>query len=426
MDKLKLGVSRKIITPCIGGELYGYGKGVISECINDDLTLTAFYFEQGSTKALMVSMTLCLINTKLAEGLIGRLEERFGVPSGCCMLCATHTHSGPDTVSEDYDKEYVDGILTPALFSAAEEAVGAAQPVRMGARRADSFIGINRRELTEDDRVILGQNPWGCFNPKMTVLSFMREDGTILANMIHYGAHCTAAGKNHEISRDWAGVMIDALERTTGGITAFFNGPEGDVGPRLSNGKTTGDLSFVYEHGALAARDAIRIQQRIDSYGDEKLCAAACDLCIPVKQRIPLREAEAQYELVKDAAGRTAVKTAAHFRKIIESYKKGEPELKEHVLRQRIIALGDIVFVSFPFEMFSEVGLRIDRIIEDKEVLSLACTNGSEGYFVTYDAICRGGYEVGRYQIRHVQDYCDGADGYVVRGSVQNIRKVLE
>ena len=426
MDKLKLGIGREIITPQIGGELYGYGKGVISEKVNDDLTVTAFYFEQGTQKALMVSMTVCLINTKLAEHLISRIEECFGIPADCCMLCATHTHSGPDIVSEDYDSKYVEEIFAPALFAAARKSVGSAEPVRMGAKRADSFIGINRRELTEDDRVILGQNPWGCFNPKMTVLSFMREDGTILANMIHYGAHCTAAGKNHEISRDWAGVMIDALERTTGGITAFFNGPEGDVGPRLSNGKTTGDLSFVYEHGALAARDAIRIQQRIDSYGDEKLCAAACDLCIPVKQRIPLRESEAQYELVNDAAGRTAVKTAAHFRKIIESYKKGEPELKEHVLRQRIIALGDIVFVSFPFEMFSEVGLRIDRIIEDKEVLSLACTNGSEGYFVTYDAICRGGYEVGRYQIRHVQDYFDGADGYVVRGSVENIRKVLE
>jgi hypothetical protein len=112
--------------------------------------------------------------------------------------------------------------------------------VRLGVAAQNSYIGVNRRELTLGNRIILGQNPWGPFNPEMTVLSFCDLEGKNIANIVHYGMHGTCAGINHEISRDWSGVMIDALEDASDGITAFFNGPEGDVGPRLTNGATTG------------------------------------------------------------------------------------------------------------------------------------------------------------------------------------------
>ena len=113
-------------------------------------------------------------------------------------------------------------------------------------------MGVNRREIRANNKIDFGQNPWGCFNPRMTVISFKNDEGNVVANIIHYGAHCTAAGRNTEISRDWAGVMVDSLEKESGGITAFFNGAEGDVGPRLSNGGTTGDMSHVKETGEIA------------------------------------------------------------------------------------------------------------------------------------------------------------------------------
>jgi len=92
----------------------------------------------------------------------------------------------------------------------------------------------------------------------MTVISFADEEGKVVANIVHYGMHGTCAGRNYEISRDWAGVMVDDVERVSGAITAFFNGAEGDVGPRLTNGLTTGngDITYAERHGALAAHDA--------------------------------------------------------------------------------------------------------------------------------------------------------------------------
>ena len=54
MDKLYLGVAREIITPEIGGQLYGYSADVFSESIADDLTVTAYYFKQGNKEALII------------------------------------------------------------------------------------------------------------------------------------------------------------------------------------------------------------------------------------------------------------------------------------------------------------------------------------------------------------------------------------
>ena len=45
-NKLFLGVSCKVITPEVGGQLYGYRPDVMSSSVNDDLTVTAFYFKQ--------------------------------------------------------------------------------------------------------------------------------------------------------------------------------------------------------------------------------------------------------------------------------------------------------------------------------------------------------------------------------------------
>lgn len=107
--------------------------------------------------------------------------------------------------------------------------------------------------MARDGVVDFGQNPWGQQDKRMTVIAFQTPDGAPIANVVHYGAHCTAAGTNTEITRDWAGVMIDRLEAESGAPTLFLNGAAGDVGPRLTNGKTKATSNYVMELGSVAA-----------------------------------------------------------------------------------------------------------------------------------------------------------------------------
>ena len=168
-------------------------------------------------QAVLVNATVCLINTRLADEIRALIESRTGISADQVILAATHTHTGPNTGGAvgwgDIDRAYCDGILVPRILEAVEEAAKVMTPVRVGIATGESHIGINRRQLMDENTVKLGQNPWGPYNPKMTVISFKDEGDKVVANMVHYGLHCTAAGHYTAISRDWSGVMCFSTDR---------------------------------------------------------------------------------------------------------------------------------------------------------------------------------------------------------------------
>ena len=173
---LQLGVAREMITPAIGGHLYGYRPDILSEALEDDLTVTAFYFKHEDTQALMISATVCELNGDLITAVRTRFEREYGIPANQCMICATHTHSAPNTSGfegwGDLDRDYCDAVFVPALMTATKNAMANVQPVQLGVATGNSLVGVNRRELTENNEIDFGQNPWGPFDPKMTVISF--------------------------------------------------------------------------------------------------------------------------------------------------------------------------------------------------------------------------------------------------------------
>ncbi|MBQ8567133.1 MAG: neutral/alkaline non-lysosomal ceramidase N-terminal domain-containing protein [Clostridia bacterium] len=429
MEKLYLGVARKVITPEIGGQLFGYKPDIFSESIEDDLTATAFYFKQGDKQALMISVTVCSIKTELAESIAQTIEEKFGIKKENCLISATHTHSGPNTAGMtgwgDVDTKYCNDIFVPQILAAVGEAVSKTEAVTVGIAHGESYVGINRRQLLADNRLILGQNKRGCFNPLMTVVSFRNDEKKVIANMIHYGAHGTAAGMNHEITRDWSGIMTDTLEGLSGGITAFFNGTEGDVGPRLSNGGTTGNMKLVHETGGVAARDAVKIYNTIYDYREAELIVSAQDIKIPLKKRMTKEEATALLEMHKDARISKFALMKKHSEDVLKSYEDGFIDEEFMSVPQTVIGFNKLLFVGFPFELFSEIGMRIDDEVKDACVLSLSNANGSEGYFVTEDAICRSGYEVDMYLHIHLQQYEDNADFSLMTETLSHIEKII-
>ena len=260
----------------------------------------------------------------------------------------------------------------------------------------------------------------------MTVISFADESGKPVANLIHYGAHGTAAGLNHEITRDWSGLMIDAVEEKSGAITAFFNGPEGDTGPRLSNGCTTGDISYVRELGAVAARDAVKIYADITDYSDIDLAVSAKELAVPLKKRMDYETAQSMLERYKNETVNANALIRRHLSDVIRSYDDGAQDAAFTYMPQTVIGLGDVVFAAFPYELFSEVGMRVDRAFDTKKVLSLSNTNGSESYMITQDALCRGGYEVDMFLYSHTQPFADDADFALTKQTIEHIKTIYE
>lgn len=74
--------------------------------------------------------------------------------------------------------------------------------------------------------------------------------------------------------------------------------------------------------------------------------------------------------------------------------------------------------------MFSQIALRINDAFPDKNILTLSLTNGSEGYFITEDAICHGGYEVNYFLHNKVQPFTHDADYHIVKETINNINNL--
>jgi len=426
-DRLKAGVAREIITPKLGGLFLGYGSTKPSTAVHDDLTVTALTLEYGKTRVVLMSATVCLIGNSLCAKLRTQCGEAAGVPAANVIIAATHTHSGPitsDSVDAGYDADYCDEIFIPQCVAAAKASVKEMKFVTVGAAKTESRVGINRRQILPNDKVILGQNPWGPYDPEMTVVSLKGEDGKPFANMIHCTAHCTAAGNNTEVTRDWAGVMIDRLEKESGAITLFFNGMQGDVAPRMANGKSTGDITHAMEVGAMAAIDAVRAYKDIRVYRDEALSLAIGEVRLPHAPIMPLEEAQKELAKINTASpGRWTTGRQSLLTQVVELYAQGETGESSFVYEQTLVNIGPIVLIPVPFEASSEISLRLRTYSRFGHTLALGCTNGSNSYLPAQDQIGRGGYEVEMLLWSAPRRVADNADTHLIDQNIQLMEK---
>lgn len=427
---LYAGAAKEDATPKVGTCLYGYRPNLASTSLHDPLSVTALALRQGEQTVLMLTAELGDLHTELDLKLRQELAEEHHIPMEHILFSSTHTHSAPNLSGVvgwgEIDREYYDTIFHPAVIKAARKALESLVPAEVAVGETKSEVGINRREQAEDGRIKLGQNPYGCYDPFMTVVAIREaENGTGILNLVHYGCHGTSAGANHEISRDWSGIMIDRMEKETGILTAFWNGAIGDVGPRLTNGKTTGDISYTEELGGVAATDAIRAYRQRGGYHSEVLQVFTGEVSVPNKEimnRAEVEEKLASYENPQELVNIKRLEYE-YYLMVSEFWKQENPKVQEYfTYAQTLVALGDILFVPFPFEMFSEITMRLRAYSGYRYTLSLSNTNGYHCYLPTESELCRGGYEVGCFRYIRTFQMADNADQHIIDENLRILR----
>jgi len=435
---LKVGVAREIITPELGGLFAGYGSKKPSDRVNDDLTVTAIALESGDTKVLFMSATVCLISNDLCDKLREKCGAAAGVPAKNVIVTAVHTHTGPvlSELDDDYKDDgvplpvgsadkYCREIFAPKFILAAGNAVKDMKPVTMGVAAGKSLVGINRRRLLRNGKVILAQNPWGFYDPEMTVISFKGEDGKPVANIIHCTAHNTAAGIVTEVSRDWCGVMIDRLEFQSGAVTAFLNGCAGDVSPRTPDGGSTSDMKQMREIGAVAGIDAVKIYNDIREYRDADVTTVTDEIKIPFAPVKPLELAKEQLAAIENSDARFDDGKRKKLRAVIEMYETNDFGPDDFSFEQTLVRLGPVVFIPFPFEPLSEISLRLRFYSKLGHTLAVGYANGSNSYLPSQDQICRGGYEIDMFKWAMARQLPDDTDTKIINANLDLMEKLL-
>ena len=145
MDKLRMGAAQEIITPKVGGHLAGYGNSIFSTCVNDDLTVSAYYFEQGGQKALMISACVCAIRVWLSRHIRERIAKEHNIPIDHITISCIHTHSGPATFGGYFEQWEGDmWLVLPYIDDALPDL-----PMMQSPQQCGSVSGLTSRGVDE-------------------------------------------------------------------------------------------------------------------------------------------------------------------------------------------------------------------------------------------------------------------------------------
>jgi len=424
---LEAGIFRANITPPLGTRLFGYPDPErLGLKIADPLAATVLALRSDGLVAAIVSLDWCLIDEdETAEIRLG-VERATGIQQRNITVCATHTHSAPETVNAwGWGRKNVEYLRRTRVkvVRAAQKALNSARPVIVGIGAGQTSVGVNRREITTEGGVVLGVNDWGPRDDRVTVIRFEGTSGPV-AQIVHMSAHPTTRGKEASISRDWPGVMCDRIETVTKTPVVFLNGAFGDVAPRMATRTSAGfGAQEAMEVGLRAGNDALAVWRQIKDFDSADLDVHHGELSLPYAPLEALEEAGAQLRRIKPlphARGENGC-LWKYWNAVRVGH--GQHLNLSRSFPQTITRLGPVVIVPFPGEIFSEISLRLMKVSPYEHTLCAGATNGSLGYFVTREARARGGYEVWAGRSYGPQLFADNIDDALVQ---QNLSLLTE
>lgn len=409
---MKAGFGKVDITPPLGICLNGYYKERPADHIIEPLYATAVAYSDGNSTILTVSLDISEILQSDTDEIRSLVSEATGVPFEAIFIACIHTHTAP-VISEiggffkrdeAYYRIFIRKICDAASF-AIRDMKSARAYIARGTAKDISFI---RRFIMKDGSAVTNPrpeqyddilHPIGVPDETVQLIKLVRDGAPDIA-IVNFGTHPDVIGGTG-ICPDYPCYLRDTLERAlsdeAGGLgvkVIFFNGAQGDV---VHSRRPSKVIYKGLEHSRHMGRVIAGAVMGIYTYAEEVDCEK-----VFFKQkmaRVPIKKAtdeevaaakefDARYrrgDLPKGFVFNDIVMARRAIR--LEHF---EPEIDLNVC---CVGFGDVAFVGLPGEPFTEIGVNIKAGSPFKMTVPCCNTNGSEGYFVTDEALLQNGYE---------------------------------
>lgn len=419
---LQAGFGRADITPNYSVPLSGYGRSNqrMSAGFIDKLyaTCIALRDPEGST-VLLITMDLVCAFPKMIQPVRQKISAATGVPQERIMLHGTHTHSAPEVYSslpimERYRMELFENV-TKAAVAAMEDLAPATLETGKAYTENLTFV----RHYTVSDGSVYGDN-FGKVDAgerltghvheadeEMRLVRFCREEKQDIL-LMNYQSHPKMAGTSEtgnahnrlSISADYVGTTREYVEKNGNVLFAFFLGASGNLnnyskipGETRTNdykeyGKLLGDVVLSCMESMTPAKEQkITFQQKVyDAVVDhsEDYLAEAAQKVVDRWNR------GATYTEAVEAGGESAIISPYHASSIL--LRKGMTAPTE-ALELNAIGVGDIGFVTAPYEMFDTNGKAIREASPFDTTIVISCANGAWAYLADEAAFSYYSYE---------------------------------
>lgn len=402
---LKGGCAKVNITSPLGIPLIGsYGKP--SDDIVDELYAKALVLNDGNTAIAIVSADLLYTPLEEITNPVREIiKEKTGMPEQNVLICATHTHSGPEVFARTklpshgrmpaskIDRNYLQTLIKKiadtvviAHKNMQEVKIGAAKghipeivynrrpkapdgSVKMAFTLPGEVIATKKIETCPEGRVKVtfdytheeAQLEFGPIDPDACVLRVEDVNGGMVGSVVNFGCHpvCIYPYLSTSISADYPAYATGVVEQVEGGVCLFTLGLAGNAVPVVRGVKPREKI------GKALGSEALKRLQMVPTTGSVTLKALKREIKFATKKGEDPNETEAG-------------------------------ENTEYVATEiQVLRLGDIYILGLPGEILVEVGLEIKKRAGLENLFIVTVSNDIVGYVCHSGAYEEGGYEPG-------------------------------
>ena len=420
---LKVGYSRKNITPAEPTPLAGYGNtsARMSQGWYSQIYATCIAFTDDQDQTMLLYTTdMIRAQSFLMEDTAKAISEATGVPETNIQIAATHTHSAPDPSNRAEPSILrFNAMFTEKMVEAAQEALADRKEATFQASKINVPGMCFVRSYITDTGEVIGVNfgdPKGKklvahtmpADEQMLVVRVCREGGKDIL-MVNWQGHPQVASTRQVesglllrpfLGADYIGSMRDHVEKETELLFAFFLGASGNLNTRSDIpeempttdyrlfGQQLGDYAVkAMETMEPLASGAVKVQRR--TYTGELDHSEDC-MIDDARYVADVWKKTNDKPLCDQLSRERNMHSPYHALAIITRYNAGA----EQSMDLNAAVVGDLGFACAPYEMFCDNGQQIKEGSPCPMTFVVTCCNASVSYVASAAAYEHGSYEV--------------------------------
>lgn len=395
------GLSRVDVTPIEPVRMAGYGsRDHPSEGIDTPLLVRCLAIKSaaGGQPSVLISVDTIGLPGSMTHQLAEQIKQTHGISREHLVFCSTHTHCGPDLVSQlsnifakDLSADEVAAgkrykqQLTAGIIQAVDLALADQAPAELAYAAGQTTFAANRRVLTNGRWTGFGVQPDGPVDHAVPVLRVRGTDGKLRGVVFNYACHCTTlGGKHYNINGDWAGYASANLEATFDDAVAVCTiGCGGDANP-----EPRGTLDATKVHGRTLAAEVRRIiggeMKSVRAPLEPRFDYADLTFDLPTREELESR--------VEDRAARP--QRVRHAKRMLETLQEQGRLPASYPVPIQSWQFGDqLTMIFLGGEVVVDYALRLKKTLDDSDLWVTAYANDVLGYIASERMQVEGGYE---------------------------------
>jgi hypothetical protein len=399
------------ITPELGIGLAGMGDDATRRANNVEsrlyMTCIAVTDENENTVLLMTSDSI-RTETWVCDTMRNNIARELNVPRTHIFSSTTHTHNAPDTIATGYTQLYIDAGLEACKLAMEER------------KPAEIYVGNNEtqglafvRHYVMSDGSIIGDN-YGTdagktyvgheteIDAQVQLIKFAREDDKDIVLMNFRGHPIISGNGDHTYLSISAGYVDDCrktMEKTLGCYFAYFQGASGNVNDQS---RITSEHNFRFDyldHGKKLAEYALEVMDELKKVNTGAVEVKTINYTGNVRQ-------DSEEYIQAATLFNNAYKTGKSYAEAIKAsgnkcfshvalsdIKMRQNQGKTMTLEMAAVSIGDVAFISTPWEMFDNTGKNIKDGSPFEQTFVMYLTNGRGKYLPSEPAYSNGCYE---------------------------------